>query len=163
MPAEEIRQLVGEEVWNSYTKITPIRNPWDKMVSLYYWRTRKRTTIDKVRRFLWLKWSDDPARKMTFRQHIKYLNDIGEINIDRDVISLDGGIPDYLYIRFENLHEDMKVICDKIGVPYIPEKLPNKKGGVRKKQGYHDHYDEKSKDLVANAYDLEIEKFGYSF
>ncbi|MEP0366390.1 MAG: sulfotransferase family 2 domain-containing protein [Cyclobacteriaceae bacterium] len=163
MPAEEIRKLIGEEAWNSYLKITPIRNPWDKMVSLYYWRTRKRSAIAKIRRFLWLKWSDDPARKMTFTEHVKYLNKINEVNIDKDVIYVDGKVPEYEYIRFEHLLDDMKAVCEKIGVPFEPERLPNKKGGVRKAQGYQNHYDEESKAIVAQAYTFEIEKFGYTF
>ncbi|MEO1513487.1 MAG: sulfotransferase family 2 domain-containing protein [Bacteroidota bacterium] len=38
MPAGEIAQYVDEQVWNSYFKFTLDRNPFDKVVSLYYFR-----------------------------------------------------------------------------------------------------------------------------
>jgi hypothetical protein len=40
MPAAEIRLLVGEDVWNGYYKWCVERNPWDKVVSDYYYRFR---------------------------------------------------------------------------------------------------------------------------
>ena len=33
--AEAIKDIVGNEVWNNYTKIIPIRNPWDQTCLLY--------------------------------------------------------------------------------------------------------------------------------
>ena len=36
--AESIRRIVGDTVWNEYFKFTIERSPWDKMVSMYWWR-----------------------------------------------------------------------------------------------------------------------------
>jgi hypothetical protein len=36
MPAEEIRNLTGRDVWDAYYKFCVIRNPFDKVVS-YFW------------------------------------------------------------------------------------------------------------------------------
>jgi hypothetical protein len=38
MPATRVRELIGEEVWNSYHKFCIERNPWDKVVSYYNWK-----------------------------------------------------------------------------------------------------------------------------
>jgi hypothetical protein len=41
-PAARIRSLVGAEIWHGYYKFAIERDPWDKAISLYYWRTRDR-------------------------------------------------------------------------------------------------------------------------
>jgi hypothetical protein len=38
MPAWEARLALGEHVWSTYLKVTVERNPWEKAMSMYYWR-----------------------------------------------------------------------------------------------------------------------------
>ncbi|RYD19365.1 MAG: hypothetical protein EOP88_19280, partial [Verrucomicrobiaceae bacterium] len=38
MPATRVRELVGEDIWNSYHKFCFERNPWEKVVSYYNWK-----------------------------------------------------------------------------------------------------------------------------
>ena len=35
--AQRAKELLGEKIWNSYTKISVIRNPYDRLVSSYFW------------------------------------------------------------------------------------------------------------------------------
>ncbi|GAA6167801.1 glycosyltransferase family 25 protein [Sessilibacter corallicola] len=35
--AAEIKQFVGSDVWDSYYKFATIRDPWERVVSTYYW------------------------------------------------------------------------------------------------------------------------------
>ena len=44
MPASAVRRIVGTDVWESYFKFAIERNPWDAVVSLYYWRNRDNPT-----------------------------------------------------------------------------------------------------------------------
>jgi hypothetical protein len=38
--AAEIKESIAPEIWNSYFKFCFERNPWDKVVSHYYWQKR---------------------------------------------------------------------------------------------------------------------------
>lgn len=38
MPCRTIKKLVSREIWDTYYKFTIERNPFDKIVSLYYWK-----------------------------------------------------------------------------------------------------------------------------
>ena len=35
--AEEVRDFLGQTVWDEYTKISIVRNPWDYLLSFYHW------------------------------------------------------------------------------------------------------------------------------
>lgn len=43
MSARRIRQLVGDDVWNSYYKFSIIRNPFDRLVSAFHHNERRRS------------------------------------------------------------------------------------------------------------------------
>src|SRR4051812_23866543 len=51
-PAARIRALVGEDVWRTYFKFTIERDPWDKAISLYFWRTRNDNPRPSLLEFL---------------------------------------------------------------------------------------------------------------
>lgn len=51
MPAEEIKQYVGDDVWNSYYKFCFERNPYDKVISFYHWHKKKKPG-DSILNFL---------------------------------------------------------------------------------------------------------------
>ena len=41
--------MVGLDTWNKYTKFVVERNPWDKMVSHFYWHTKNSTHLKPYR------------------------------------------------------------------------------------------------------------------
>ncbi|MBV9787310.1 MAG: sulfotransferase family 2 domain-containing protein, partial [Chloroflexi bacterium] len=41
MSAREARSVLGKQIWDSYYKFCIERNPWDRVVSLYYWRCQQ--------------------------------------------------------------------------------------------------------------------------
>jgi hypothetical protein len=45
MSAREIRDLVGNKVWKTYYKFCFERNPWDRVISAYYWYTQNKPGI----------------------------------------------------------------------------------------------------------------------
>lgn len=61
--------------------------------------------------------------------------------------------------RFESLADDFRAICEAIRRPDItlPHELKTHN------QGYHEHYNPRSIDLISKVYAEEIEMFGYTF
>lgn len=163
MRAQHVKKLVGDDVWNTYLKITSVRNPWDKTVSLYFWRKRKRPLYVHLRRILrgW-PWYG-PAHRNNFKDFVKLMYEQGTLNEDKNITNIDGQLPDYYFIRFEHMHEDMEKLCHKMGVSYSADDMPQKKVGHRKSNSYKEHYDEETIEYVRKAYETEIERFGYTY
>jgi hypothetical protein len=141
MAAAEVRQQVGEEVWRSYFKFCFERNPWDKVVSMYYF-TRGRHGQQELA-------FDDFVRRRAFPiDHPKYLID-GRLAVD-------------FVGRYETLATDLTDVCARLGLP-VPV-LPRAKGQYREGDSdFQPHYDAELAAIVADAYRWEIDRFGYCF
>lgn len=145
MPARSVRARMDPAKFDRFRKLTIVRNPWDREVSLYYWRYKKAEKLppfeDFVRRRLIL-----PERK-TF-----------------EIYSIDGQIVATDVIRYETLAADFKSFVTSLGVENAPE-LPNAKGAFRPKgtRDYRDMYNDATRDVIARRYRREIETFGYTF
>ena len=62
---------------------------------------------------------------------------------------------------FENLEADFRFISERINGKYIPLSHQNK--GSTRNGSYLDHYSDESKQIVADVYRNDIQRFGYDF
>ncbi len=62
-------------------------------------------------------------------------------------------------IRFEQLDDDFKVVCEKLDIPHIV--LPKRNSSTRKH--YSKYYDNELKEIIRNKFLEEIEFGNYSF
>ena len=151
MPAAEIKELLGEATWNRYFKFCVIRNPFDKLVSHFYYLVRKEM-IDPG-----LLTGDEIT---SFRNWLKQ----GGCIIDRDKYLIGGRVCLDYFIRYENLSADIKEVCAILEVPFEPEKLPRLKSGMRDHSvPLKDYYDNETIALVRKLYSFELNHFGYDF
>lgn len=142
--AKRIRELVGADVWSGYLKIAVERNPWDREVSNYFYRTRRTLPKPSFRGFVL-----DPAQHYVLKNFHAYTID-GRIAVDR-------------VLRYETLAEDFARLVRDLGLRDVPD-LPRQKSGLRPSGvHYRTYYDDETRDAVARIYRREIEAFGYDF
>ena len=144
MQANLIKEYVGDGIWNSYKKISIVRNPWDHAVSWFKWqesRGREGTKKGEFERYLF----NNYRSTWPF-----YTINYGKYDID-------------FMIRFEHLDEDLKVFFDQLNLKYEFE-LPKTKHKVRTKRNYKDFYTKDSLIEIVNEKALNvINKFNYKF
>ena len=137
---KEIINKIGIKKWNDFFKFTFVRNPWDRIVSIYHHRKQNRRIVNED----FKNWVYTIDQFSSFNQlwWIKYKN-----KIEMDFIG-----------RFENLEVDFKKICNEIGADL---QLPHVNSS--KHTHYSNYYDIDSKKFVAKVCQEEIEVFKYKF
>jgi hypothetical protein len=144
MPARMVRKLVGEPTWDDYYKVSVERNPWDTVVSLYYWRYREQAP-PPFPEFVQLPLVEQLAAKNARTYRID-----GRIVVDR-------------VLRFESLGDEIAELWSHLSLPGTPE-LPRAKGAARPARApYQELYDDTSRERVRTLFAAAIQEFGYTF
>lgn len=143
--ASAIRRSMDPALFDAYRKVTIVRNPWDREVSLYYWTYRTRTQPPSFDEFV-RRWKKASERK-TF-----------------ELYSIDGRVVADTILRYENLQDDYSAFLKSLGIAQFSE-LPRAKSKQRKKasDGYRAMYSPELKEIVARRYAREIKAFNYEF
>jgi hypothetical protein len=144
MPAATVRAYAGEEVWRSYFKFAFDRNPWDRQVSWYLYKTKSKSSRPSFERFM------ASRRRAYVNNH--------EIYMQGDALAVD------FLGRYESLEADLNTALARAGVKRrisVPKVnvTPNKTGV----SDYRSYYSPKMRDLVAEWYQPEISLLGYGF
>ncbi|KAB1064878.1 sulfotransferase family 2 domain-containing protein [Salibacter halophilus] len=143
MPAKKIKQYVTEDQWNDYYKFTFERNPFDKLISYYFW-TNTNNDYSSIQEFI-----DSGKAKGIAGYDLYTIND--EIVVDK-------------VYNYENLKEAMLDISSKLKLDE-ELKLPQRKakGHVRKNR---DHYSKVLNndqiEWVKKEFFKEIDLFNYA-
>lgn len=141
---EDYRRQLDAETFSRLTKITCIRNPWDRCVSYFFSPHRGEVT-----------WSAD-----AFENFIET-----EVKPHRDYLTLEGQVGDAfdnvdIVLRFENLEKDFAGLCDQLGIGRL--ELPHVNASRR--GDYRTCYTtDRVIDLVAEKFAAEIALFDYQF
>jgi hypothetical protein len=169
LPASLLLNMLGPEIWNSYFKFCCIRNPFDKAISMFHWYV-KLCEIKKAKEVF----KEHNPKYVSLKHNMKDIKEEfkkwafqgGLLGLQRDskYYLINGKISlDYL-IRFENLEEGIKHVCDVLDVEFNSSELPRLKSGVRPKDiPYNDYYDQETIDAVSKIFSFELETFNYSY
>ena len=66
------------------------------------------------------------------------------------------------FVRVERLNQDINKVCSQIGIEKRAKQLPELKSGQKeKKYSTHEHYTQKSREIILDNYSTEIDMFGY--
>jgi hypothetical protein len=143
-PAAEIRQKVGEGIWDRYVKFCFERNPWDRVLSEYFYVQKH-----QAERF----------GQMSLRDYV-----LGEhYTLNAPLYVIDGRSAMNIVGRYETLAADLQHICGQLGIPY-DDWLPHAKGDTRPPDTRSPQrlLTPDLQDRIAERCRAEIELFGYA-
>lgn len=139
----ELRQQLGDNIWNNYIKICSVRNPYDMMVSWFHFMT-----------------GYQGLKKEKFTIFVKNIQSHSLILKNKNIWSEDGEF-NFRYIRFENMEEDLKTIMNELNLPDYQVELPHFKKSNRAE--WRDYYTIETKNIVYKLFEKEINHFNYEF
>ena len=151
---EKISEL-GWDVWNQKFTFAFVRNPWDKVVSQYHYRSRTNKTNLR----------DNPVE---FRQWVRlaygekapqYYDHPKMFQPQLDWISDESGkvLVDFVG-RFESFQQDFEEACRRL---HRTVNLPHLKKSERR--SYREYYDDETRDIIQTWYQKDIDHFGYKY
>jgi hypothetical protein len=133
-----------------YFKFGFVRNPWDRVVSLY-----ERTEAIQLR------------NEMTFEQFVDWIQYSSATCVHSSphryqldwFVDANGNLLADFIGKFERLDEDWALVAQKLG---LEEKLPHQRANPRARH-YTEYHTPRTRDIVAAKFKVDIERFGYDF
>jgi hypothetical protein len=162
MKYSELVKLVGSDSIQDYIVFCVVRNPYDVMVSHYFYSMAKLLTFE----------SEEEKKIFTFEKYLR----TGKFPRNTSIYAELGFETCSFFIRFESLKEDMLALNKLLSLPEtysinFDSYLPKEKADIRPKTGdeeedkhaYRQYYNDECKRLVEDLFKDEIAYFGYTF
>lgn len=149
LSAQEARQRLGADRFDSLFTFAFVRNPWDWQVSLYQYMLNERDhrqheTVKQLGSFdRYIEWRVREDRKT---QSAFVTDDDGDMLVD-------------FIGRYETVHEDFAEVCRTVRVD---ASLPHLNAS-RTSRDYRGWYTPRTRDLVGDCFAEDVERFGYDF
>lgn len=146
IPAYSLKKNIGKK-FDDYFKFSTIRNPFDMVVSSYFWSFN---FYSNTKRHFFKEYIETEIYSLAKRtKDILYINNQIIIND---------------FIRFENLINDLEKIRKKINLPEPIRKLKKYKSHNRPNNfHYRLFYDKKTRKLIEKYFEYYLNDFNYSF
>ena len=171
--SQEVRSVVGEQVWNDYFTFTFVRHPYSRILSLYKYAARmvdsqrspylKRLPRKGRRKHPMWQWEAIQAYVQTnsfseFIRHPQYHADEASLPQTHWIQDEHGQeIIDFVG-RVENLEADLRIVADRVGLPAF--KLTQKNRSAPGSGPEHFPTEEDYR-LLEEAHQADFERFDY--
>jgi len=147
--ARHVRTVLGKKVFDGYFKFAVERNPWERQVSLYFHRAKKRGMADPD-------FNRDMNSPLYRLKHLTRLSNWSMYAIDDTIVA------DQV-LMYDQLETGLPELSKKLGLPDQLQ-MPRLNSGFRdRSQHYSTLYSPQTRDLVASWYPREISALGFEF
>lgn len=152
LPASVLRAFVPDVTWNRCFKFAFVRNPWDVVVSTYFFLKANEAWFASI--------EPDYARIITgsdFREFVHYYpmvaaDSTAMLTDERGELLVD------FVGRYEHLEDDFADVCRRAGIA-VPLGRLNRSDHAH----YREYYDDETRSIVERHFARDIERFGYAF
>jgi hypothetical protein len=142
---------IGRRQFESYFKFGFVRNPWDRIVSLYE-RTEPLQMKDQMSFDEFVDWIQFSSATCIHSSPHRY-------QLDWFVDGSGKMLADFIG-RFERLDQDWAFVAQKLGI--ADKTLPHQRANPRARN-YSEYYNTRTREIVAQKFRVDIEHFGYEF
>ena len=151
LPAAVLRELVPAEVWERSFKFAFVRNPWDLVVSTFFYIRANEAWFESH--------EPDYARVACggFQDFVRFYPMIAGDTLSMIADEAGEVIVDFVG-RYERLEDDFAAVCRRLG---ISAELPHLNRSEH--ESYREYYDAATRSIVERHFARDIERFGYSF
>lgn len=146
--------------YDNYFKFCFVRNPWDLVVSTYFWWIQK-TKLD-IRKIQGKILEKLGFNDFVYSFYTDYINEIHHQGLGQTywITHNDNSSSCIDFVgRFENINNDFLKVCDTLGI--IPQKLKHKNKSTH--NDYRHYYDNDAQNIIYNKFYVDINNFNYSF
>src|SRR6056297_3397320 len=149
--AMEFKKEIMPDLWDNLYKFAFVRNPWDRVISLYKYRIL-RGRIDQKTSFK--QWAEEMFSNPSLISKRKRVN----VPQTHWLVDEEGKfIVDFIG-RFENFDADFNRLCKIINVKAT---LPHLNKTQHKHYSFY--YDDKTRSIIENYFKEDIDTFNYKF
>ena len=146
--------LIPPKIWEKYYTIVAVRHPIDRLISSYHYHTQDSYQNYYLQKYPFLHQLDLQEYFNIFKKEPQAI--LPQVNYIKHHLS---DKPVDFIIRYENLLEDVKKLCEKLNLPF--ETLPHLNSTKRSQKKDYFQNQESFKAEVIDFYQQDFEVFGY--
>lgn len=150
MQPKFIKAKILPEQWKTYYKFGGVRNPWDRVVSTYFFKR------DYIKNKI--------PKNISFEDYIKNFKHHNPVSFNTwfNMSELQEDYKHNMYfIRYENLYQDILKICDTLNLK--PKHNLKHIHKANRNADYRDYYNKETKEIIEKRYGHDIRLFNYTY
>lgn len=146
--AKQIKSFLGGQIWSDYFKFCFVRNPYDQVISDYFWRkkneSRREISFDDFLESIEYRGRDGASAKVS----------------NWDILSINNEIAMDYVGKFESIHQDFSHVMNFLNINNV--KLSQEKKGDYQDRELSISLTPERKKKIQLLFEREIEEFGYN-